>query len=271
MTEDAARTIGQAGRAAGVTRKAIRVYEQRGLLPPATRTVSGYRLFSDEAVDTLRFIRRARTLGLGLDDIARILAEHRHGGSPCSSVYPSRSAHRPDRPGDRRAQQAACGPGRGGGELPARGRRHHLPDHRRVARRGPERGERRRRLDRARDGQEAERTPAEVMAELAGRHAATGAHPQGPRLARELRDEEVLARRTAAPGLDHRPRSRGRECWLGADHRTRGAQARRSRPPRAPRHHRGGDARRPGRDAWSAPQDQVGRGTPSVRLRGVTG
>lgn len=86
MTEDAARTIGQAGRAAGVTRKAIRVYEQRGLLPPATRTVSGYRLFSDEAVDTLRFIRRARTLGLGLDDIARILAEHRHGGSPCSSV-----------------------------------------------------------------------------------------------------------------------------------------------------------------------------------------
>ncbi|MBW0101503.1 MerR family DNA-binding protein [Pseudonocardia sp. KRD-291] len=78
--------MGQAGRAAGVTRKAIRVYEQRGLLSPTGRTAAGYRMFSDGDVDTLRFIRRARTLGLGLDDVGEVLDEHRGGGSPCSSV-----------------------------------------------------------------------------------------------------------------------------------------------------------------------------------------
>lgn len=86
MPDDAHRTIGQAGRAAGLTRKAIRVYEQRGLLAPTARTAAGYRLYSDDDVDTLRFIRRARCLGLGVDDIAAVLAEHRGGVAPCSSV-----------------------------------------------------------------------------------------------------------------------------------------------------------------------------------------
>lgn len=84
--EQATWTIGQAGRAAGVTRKAIRVYEDRGLLSPTGRTAAGYRLFSDCDVETLRFIRRARALGLGLEDVADVLAERRGGGSPCSSV-----------------------------------------------------------------------------------------------------------------------------------------------------------------------------------------
>lgn len=84
---DAARlTIGQACRAAGVTRKAIRVYEQRGLLTVPARTEAGYRLFREADVDTLRFIRRARTLGLGLDDIAEALAQRRAGDSPCTAV-----------------------------------------------------------------------------------------------------------------------------------------------------------------------------------------
>lgn len=79
-------TIGQAGRAAGVTRKAIRVYEDKGLLGQPDRTAAGYRLFTTADVDTLRFIRRARALGLGLDDVAEVLTERRAGGSPCSSV-----------------------------------------------------------------------------------------------------------------------------------------------------------------------------------------
>lgn len=37
--------IGQAAQAAGVTRKAIRVYEARGLLPAAERTTAGYRVY----------------------------------------------------------------------------------------------------------------------------------------------------------------------------------------------------------------------------------
>ena len=86
MIEGAIWTIGQAGSAAGVTRKAIRVYEQRGLLSATGRTAAGYRMFGDGDIATLRFIRRARTLGLGLDDVAEVLTEHRSGGSPCSSV-----------------------------------------------------------------------------------------------------------------------------------------------------------------------------------------
>lgn len=79
-------TIGQACRAAGVTRKAIRVYERRGLIAARTRTTAGYRLFSDADVDTMRFIRRARTLGLGLDDVADVLALRREGACPCPTV-----------------------------------------------------------------------------------------------------------------------------------------------------------------------------------------
>lgn len=84
--DDAMFTIGQACRAAGVTRKAIRVYEQRGLLNPCARTTAGYRLFSEDEVATLRFVRRARALGLALDDVADILAQQRAGISPCGSV-----------------------------------------------------------------------------------------------------------------------------------------------------------------------------------------
>ncbi|WP_343602946.1 MerR family transcriptional regulator [Mycobacterium sp.] len=79
-------TIGQAARAAGVSRKAMRVYEAKGLLPPAERTGAGYRLYTDADVDLLIFIRRARRLGLRLDDIRHVLAVHQGGETPCGTV-----------------------------------------------------------------------------------------------------------------------------------------------------------------------------------------
>jgi MerR family transcriptional regulator, copper efflux regulator len=79
-------TLGQAAAAAGVTRKAIRVYEARGLLTPAGRTAAGYRLYTGADVDTLTFIRRALALGLSLDGIAAILAIRRGGSPPCGAV-----------------------------------------------------------------------------------------------------------------------------------------------------------------------------------------
>ena len=39
-------TIGQAARAAGVTRKPVRVYEAKGLLPEVARSTAGYRLYT---------------------------------------------------------------------------------------------------------------------------------------------------------------------------------------------------------------------------------
>ncbi len=81
-------TVGQVARAAGVSTKAVRLYEARGLLPVAPRTAGGYRVFTESDVDTVRFIRRARSLGLGLDAAAEILATHRSGAAPCDRTGP---------------------------------------------------------------------------------------------------------------------------------------------------------------------------------------
>lgn len=78
------RTVGEVTNVTGLTRKAIRVYEERGLLKPAQRSPAGYRLFSDADMEVLQFIRRARSLGLSLDDIAEILAVQCGGDSPCA-------------------------------------------------------------------------------------------------------------------------------------------------------------------------------------------
>lgn len=79
-------TIGQAAAAAGVTRKAVRVYEAKGLLSVADRTPAGYRLYDHCDVELLTFIRRARKLGLHLDDIGKILAIRNDGTPPCAAV-----------------------------------------------------------------------------------------------------------------------------------------------------------------------------------------
>lgn len=83
---DCTLTVGQAARAAGVTPKAVRLYEAKGLLRPAERSEAGYRLYADDDVATLQFIRQARTLGLRLDEIGDILNIRRAGTAPCHHV-----------------------------------------------------------------------------------------------------------------------------------------------------------------------------------------
>lgn len=65
--------IGSASSASGVSAKMIRHYEETGLVPPAARTQSGYRMYSEADVHTLRFIRRARNLGFSVKQIAALL------------------------------------------------------------------------------------------------------------------------------------------------------------------------------------------------------
>ena len=65
--------IGEAAKAAGVSTKMIRNYEQIGLLPPAERSDSGYRLYGLRDVSVLRFIRQSRRLGFSMEQIAELI------------------------------------------------------------------------------------------------------------------------------------------------------------------------------------------------------
>ncbi|WJK40465.1 MerR family transcriptional regulator [Solwaraspora sp. WMMA2056] len=64
--------IGDAAAAAGTTPRALRFYEQRGLLPPPTRTRTGQRTYGPADVARVRIIRELLSLGLTVEDIATL-------------------------------------------------------------------------------------------------------------------------------------------------------------------------------------------------------
>ena len=78
--------IGELAQRAGVTAKALRFYEQAGLLPSPRRTPAGYRDYDDSALDRLRFVKGARAAGLTLAEVAEVIAAREHAGPPCQHV-----------------------------------------------------------------------------------------------------------------------------------------------------------------------------------------
>src|SRR5260370_9311582 len=78
--------IGEVAARSGVSRKAFRLYEARGILPPARWTPSGYRRYPADVLVLLTFVGQARRLGLTLAEIRHIVALRRSGSAPCVHV-----------------------------------------------------------------------------------------------------------------------------------------------------------------------------------------
>ncbi|MEV8430006.1 MerR family transcriptional regulator [Streptomyces sp. HUAS 31] len=67
-------TIGELARATGLTVRTIRYWSDEGVLHPVTRSSGGYRLYDAESVARLELIRTLRELGLGLDDVRKVVS-----------------------------------------------------------------------------------------------------------------------------------------------------------------------------------------------------
>ncbi|MFT4174489.1 MAG: heavy metal-responsive transcriptional regulator [Rhodocyclaceae bacterium] len=75
-------TIGELAEKAGVPVDTIRHYERQGLLPATARRASGYRQYDPAAIERVRFIRRAKSLGFSLEEICELLSfstDREHG------------------------------------------------------------------------------------------------------------------------------------------------------------------------------------------------
>ncbi|HHS2910625.1 heavy metal-responsive transcriptional regulator [Legionella pneumophila serogroup 1] len=79
-------TIGQVASLAGVSHDTIRLYERYGLIEEPPRAANEYRQYSMEAVDKLRFIQRAKTMGFALKEIQELMSIHHSSKQTCSEV-----------------------------------------------------------------------------------------------------------------------------------------------------------------------------------------
>jgi MerR family transcriptional regulator, copper efflux regulator len=82
--------IGELAEQAGISTKAIRYYEQIGILTPPARTASGYRSYDQVALGRLGSVRAAQAVGLTLGEIRQIIAFRDNGQAPGRDDPPRR-------------------------------------------------------------------------------------------------------------------------------------------------------------------------------------
>lgn len=65
--------IGEIAARTGLTPDALRYYERLGLLPRSRRSAGGFRIYTPDALERVRFIKQAQTIGLTLGDIRELV------------------------------------------------------------------------------------------------------------------------------------------------------------------------------------------------------
>ena len=78
---------GALAKAAAVSPDTIRHYERIGVLPRASRTQSGYRVYPASALERVLVVQRALRIGFTLAELAEVLKARDAGGAPCRRVY----------------------------------------------------------------------------------------------------------------------------------------------------------------------------------------
>lgn len=78
--------ISQLAAAADIPTTTVRYYERIGLLDAEERSHANYRLYSDESLRKVKFIRAAQAIGFTLDDVKALLSYDDGESSTCESV-----------------------------------------------------------------------------------------------------------------------------------------------------------------------------------------
>jgi MerR family transcriptional regulator, copper efflux regulator len=76
----------EAAKLGGVNVETIRYYERHGLVPKPSRTTAGYRIFTEDAVKRLQFIKHAQELGFSLKEIKELQNLRVKPGGSCADV-----------------------------------------------------------------------------------------------------------------------------------------------------------------------------------------
>jgi DNA-binding transcriptional MerR regulator len=78
---------GALAKATNLSPDTIRYYEKIGVLPRASRTASGYRVYPLGAIERVLVVQRALRIGFTLTELAEVLRTRDSGGTPCRRVY----------------------------------------------------------------------------------------------------------------------------------------------------------------------------------------
>ncbi len=77
---------GELARGVGINVQTLHYYERIGLLPQPDRSAANYRIYSDDALRRVQFIKKAQAIGFTLAEIKRIVELKTHGRAPCRQV-----------------------------------------------------------------------------------------------------------------------------------------------------------------------------------------